>query len=317
MTQEIVHVEASAFGLGASEARQVESVFKPMLEQMTALEDQYNDVLAKEVTEDVCAEARALRLQYVKIRTGTARIHKKAKAYYLAGGRFIDGWKNAQAFTSGGKEGELERIETHFVRMGAERIAKVAKFRIAALVNYGVDPATVHEIGRWGDKVFDNFLVGAKQSHSLKMETERQAEADRKAAVIAEQEMERLRDEELKRLRHEAAARERELEVERTKRLAAEHQAEAATREQERHAAPQLKAPPALPWESKATLAPKMTDAAYRHLLAALIHNDPAPCEETHKALSALGTKEAYARGHWSWIDAYHDEYAEKKGVLW
>jgi len=38
---------------------------------------------------------KELRLKYMKIRTATLDIHKKQKAFYLAGGRFVDGWMNA------------------------------------------------------------------------------------------------------------------------------------------------------------------------------------------------------------------------------
>jgi hypothetical protein len=47
----------------------------------------------------------------MKIRTATLDIHKKQKAFYLAGGKFVDGWKNAQHFASMGKEEKLEEIE--------------------------------------------------------------------------------------------------------------------------------------------------------------------------------------------------------------
>ena len=122
----IVQIKAEDYGLQATEAKQVEAAFIPMLNKMAELEDQYNAITATEVmTPKVCEAAKELRLKYVKVRTGTAEIHKKAKAYYLAGGRFVDGWKNAQAFASQGKEEKLIEIEKHFERIEEERIRQI------------------------------------------------------------------------------------------------------------------------------------------------------------------------------------------------
>ena len=135
-----------------------------MLNKMAELEDQYNAITATEVmTPKVCEAAKELRLKYVKVRTGTAEIHKKAKAYYLAGGRFVDGWKNAQAFASQGKEEKLIEIEKHFERIEEERIRQIEENRKELLKPYTY--AVPDALGWMTDDTFEIYLQGAKQQY--------------------------------------------------------------------------------------------------------------------------------------------------------
>lgn len=97
----IIKVDPKEYGLEAKEEKQVQEVFVPMLEKLVELEDEYNEVVSQEMTPELTKQAKKLRLKFVKVRTDTAKIHKQAKAYYLAGGRFVDGWKNAQLQASG------------------------------------------------------------------------------------------------------------------------------------------------------------------------------------------------------------------------
>ena len=181
---ELVKVDPAEYGLQATEAATIEKAFLPMLEKMSELEEEFNDVMkmaASGIDKEAVKAAKDLRLKYVKTRTGTAEIHKTAKAYYLAGGRFVDGWKNAQLFASQGKEQELEKIEKHFEYIEAERIQKIKDQRYEQLhaVGYMDD---LPGIELMDDSVFENFLKGAEQQIKLRQEAERQeAEARMKA----------------------------------------------------------------------------------------------------------------------------------------
>ena len=103
------------YGLTENQAELVAKAFIPMSEKMKELEDEYNVLVShvgdSEPSESDCDDAKALRLQYVKIRTGVDKIHKSQKAFYLSGGRFVDGWKNAHKHASGEKEERLKDIE--------------------------------------------------------------------------------------------------------------------------------------------------------------------------------------------------------------
>jgi len=200
-TPALVMVDANEYGLAATEALQVEAVFMPMIAKMAALEIEFNILKAKPITKDTCKEAGKLRNRYVKIRTGTSEIHKKAKKYYLAGGRFIDGWKNAQAFTSQGKEEALLEIENHFEKLEAERIAATDAERRTQLAPY--TNAIPGGIAYLEEEEFNNYLLGAKLTHENKIREEQEAatlreqiaEQEAAAQLLVEQENEKLKAE--------------------------------------------------------------------------------------------------------------------------
>lgn len=212
----LIKLDPKDYGLSDNQAAQVEAAFRPMLEKMVELEEEFNRVTALEITPETCKEARSLRLEYVRIRTGTEKIHKEAKAFYLAGGRFVDGWKNAQKFASQGKEEKLKAIEEYYENLERERIAKLQEERRAEIAKY--DPGYIPEdLGKMEVDVWEKYLLGVKSAYEQMKEAERKAEEDRIAREKAEaEERERFRKENEK-LRAEAEKREKEMAAEREK----------------------------------------------------------------------------------------------------
>lgn len=211
----LVKINASDYGLEESKAKEIEALFLPMLKKMSELENEYNDILKNEINPETCQRAKDLRLSYVKIRTGTADIHKKAKEFYLNGGRFVDGWKNAQLFASGEKEKTLKAIEDHFENQEKERIEKLRTTRIELLRPYtDIEPLA---LGHMEQSVFDNYLTGVKLAHEQRIAAERKAEEDRIAREKAEAEARELQRLENIRLKKEAEEKEKALAIEREK----------------------------------------------------------------------------------------------------
>lgn len=218
----IVKVDAAQYGLQATEASQVEAVFIPMIQKMTALEGEFNEIKAAEITPEICTKAKELHMKYVKVRTGTAEIHKKAKAYYLAGGRFVDGWKNAQEFASQGKEQALLEIEKHFERIEEARIKAIEEARKEQLKEFTT--VVPDALGWMTEETFNIYMAGAKQQFELKIEAERQEAI--KAEIAAKERDEKAKEDERirlenQRLRDELAKKEAEEQKERD-RIAAE-----------------------------------------------------------------------------------------------
>jgi hypothetical protein len=91
----------------------------------------------------------------------------------LAGGRFVDGWKNAQLFASQGKEQELEKIEKHFENIEAERIQKIREERNSKLAAVGY-MENVPGIEMMEEGVFQAFLKGAEQQIKLREQAEKE-----------------------------------------------------------------------------------------------------------------------------------------------
>jgi len=178
--KELIKIDPKEFGLEESKASEIESAFKPMLEKMTELENEYNEVIKLDVSKETCDKAKSLRLKYVKIRTGTASIHKDMKAFYLAGGRFVDGWKNAQLFASNGIEDKLMSIEKHYENIEIERISKLQEKRASELSKYVNENDMLPEnLGEMSDEIWNNYLTGTKTNYETKIAAEKKVEQER------------------------------------------------------------------------------------------------------------------------------------------
>lgn len=175
---DIVKIDPKEFGLEEQKAAQIQAQFKPMLDKMVELEKEYNQVIKLPIGKPETEKAaKELRLKYVKVRTGTAEIHKVQKAFYLAGGRFVDGWKNAQLFASQNIEEKLKEIEEHSQRIEAQRLAKIEAERKALIDQYTeIMPVG---LGTMDSEVFSNYLTGLKAAHEARIEAERRAEEER------------------------------------------------------------------------------------------------------------------------------------------
>jgi hypothetical protein len=207
METTLVKINASDYGLEESKAKEIEEIFTPMLAKMVELEKEYNEILKLELNDDTCKMAKQLRLQYVKIRTGTAEIHKKAKLFYLNGGRFVDGWKNAQLFASQEKEETLSKIENHFENLERERVEKLRMERLEKLSPYtDIEPLA---LGHMEQTVFDNLLSGFRVAREARIAAEKKAEEDRIAREKADAEAREAQRLENIRLQKEAEEREK------------------------------------------------------------------------------------------------------------
>jgi hypothetical protein len=233
MTNEIVEIKnpnPAEYGLQETKAKEIKAMFDPMLEKMVELEDEYNEVSGMDISSETCEVAKGLRLKYVKVRTGTAKIHKELKHFYLQGGRFVDGWKNAQLMASEKIEDNLKNIENHYENIEKERIEKVKEKRLKIFHKYNPD-IDVPEIGEMKEDVWNNYINGVKLNYEEKLKAERKAEADRIAKEKAEKKkQEKIRKEnaELKRI---AKQKEKEEKIEADKRQA---ETEAAEKEREK-----------------------------------------------------------------------------------
>jgi hypothetical protein len=215
MTAEIVKIDPKEYGIEDSKAADIAAQFQPMLDKMVELEAEYNQVINMPIGEkETAKKAREVRLKYMKVRTATVDIHKKQKAFYLAGGKFVDGWKNAQHFASIGKEEKLEEIEKYAENLEKQRIADLQKAREEQLLPYGVENIENLNLGNMADNVWENFLAGTITNYNAKIEAERaaaEAERIRLEEEAAERERIRLENEKLK---AEAEERERQIEAE-------------------------------------------------------------------------------------------------------
>jgi hypothetical protein len=213
--KQIVKIDHAEYGVEESKATQIAEQFKPMLEKMIELETEYNDVVALDINDPMTTfKAKELRLKYVKVRTGTAEIHKQQKEFYLKAGKFIDGWKNAQLFASEGIETRLKEIENHYEIQQQKIRDELAAKRTAELLQYEFDGSQMN-LGTMEPTIWENFLQGTKLGFEAKKAEEKRLAEEKAAKEKAEaEEKQRLAAENAK-LKAEAEAKEKQLAEER------------------------------------------------------------------------------------------------------
>jgi colicin import membrane protein len=166
------------FGLEVVKAKSIEQSFLPKVAEIEGYTSVYQNIITKEVSQEVCSEARDLRLKLVKVRTGIANIHKSEKAYYLAAGKFCDAIKNKLTEPVEQMEEQLEGLEKHFEKIEAERKQKIKQERIQLLTPYEVD-CTFIDLINMPEEQFNGFLENAKMAYEKKIEEQKKAELER------------------------------------------------------------------------------------------------------------------------------------------
>lgn len=214
--KEIVIVDPQEFGLQEEQAEEVQSVFLPVIEERRNLEPSYSAIIQAEQTQEISKKAKELRLKLVKVRTATDKIHKTAKAFYLAGGRFVDAWKNKNNAVIEEMEANLKEKEEYYERIEAQKKAELKAKREQECSQY-TDISFV-DLGGMPEEIYQNYFVGIKKAYDEKIEAEKKAEQERlKKEAEEKAEQERIREENEK-LRKEREEREKELEKERKER---------------------------------------------------------------------------------------------------
>jgi len=59
---ELVKINAADYGLEETKAKQISEMFKPMLDTMESLEDEFNEVVKLKIDDEACKLAKELRL---------------------------------------------------------------------------------------------------------------------------------------------------------------------------------------------------------------------------------------------------------------
>jgi len=181
---ELIKVNPIDFGLTDETAQNIKDQFLPMLNKMVELEERFNEVILMPIGEvNTSKLAKDLRNEYRIVRKATEDTHKKQKAFYLNGGRYVDGWKNAQLFASQGKEEELKRIENYLEEMENARLQELAQKRFDVVKPF---LAIGEEVNLFNFKVMEEDIFLAyveikKKSYNERMEAERIAHVQREA----------------------------------------------------------------------------------------------------------------------------------------
>ena len=239
--------------------------FKPMTEllgQYEADKEQIEREYAAGYTPELAVRAKALRLDYVKVRTATEKIKKDQKADIILAGKAIDGLNNIVKYITTSEEAVLKNIENHEFRILAERVKELQEERLALIAPY-VEDVEGLQLGEMAEDVFEGYLALKKNKHEAAEALVKELEAERLAKEkkeAEEREAQRLENIQLKK---EAEEREEKAKKEAEARAKEEAKARKAQeakdkKDQEARAKELAKA------DAKAKAAKAISDAAIK-----------------------------------------------------
>lgn len=176
---EVQLVNPEEFGIEQTRATNIVEKFNPLISEISAYTEQYNELIKSEITPDLCKKAKELRLKYRDIRTKKVNvIHKAEKDFYLAGGKFVDAWKNRLNTGIELREEKLFEIEDYYENIAREEIKKQDIQRKEELQKYAeVDHSKNY--GEMDSEVWDAFINAKKEAYNKRIEEEKEAEAKR------------------------------------------------------------------------------------------------------------------------------------------
>lgn len=236
-------------GLDTQAAEVIEASFAPLFVQANKWAAQVAGLKVTDVSQvREMKLARESRLALKEIRVIAGKNKDRLKEDSLKRSRAVDSIYNTVKAICEPLEAELLAQEQFALRAEVARLEKVKAERVSQLTQYGVDCA-FYQLDVMPAEQFEQLLAGSKAAHEARLEAERKAEADRLAAIAAE-EAERARiAAENERLKREAIEREKAAQAERERVAAAELKAkqereelEAAMRKQKEEAEAAAKA---------------------------------------------------------------------------
>jgi hypothetical protein len=220
-------IKPDLFGLETAKANEMVSGLSAALAEREVLKDAYIDVIGLEITTETLPVFKELRLKIVKNRTqGIEKWHKKNKAFYLAGGRFVDAVKNKEVAVNEEMESKLMEAEKFFENQEKEKARLLNLERIEKIRPYvsDADNMSFHE---FDDESFDDFVLGKKTRFEIEKK-EREAEAKRiEDEILAEIKRQKAIEAENAKLKAEREAREKleaELKAKKDAEIKAENQ---------------------------------------------------------------------------------------------
>jgi hypothetical protein len=184
------------FGIEPIKAQEMVSGLSTVFAEREILKNAYIDVIELPITSGNLPIFKELRLKIVKNRTqGIEKWHKTNKAFYLAGGRFVDAIKNKEVLENEQMESKLLEAEKFFENQEKEKKRLLNLERIERISEYVID-TTGLDFSEMSDYDFDDYVLGKKtrfeneamerEAEALRIEVERLAEIEIQKDIEAE-----------------------------------------------------------------------------------------------------------------------------------
>jgi colicin import membrane protein len=209
-----LELSAKTFGLEVEQVKEITNGLETIKSERIALIDTYEDVIGLEITEDNLKTFKDLRLLIRDNRTkGLKNWHKTNKAYFLAGGNFVQAIYNKEVLINESMEEKLLGAEKHFENLEKERLENL-QFERLNKINPYVEDGYLVDYSIMEEEFFNDYF-DLKKAKFDKAEKERIEEAE-KLRVEAEKEKERQAEIEAEnaKLKTEAEAKQKQSDLE-------------------------------------------------------------------------------------------------------
>ncbi len=172
-------IDAEKPGLKENKAKEIASLYIPMVEMLEKMEPQFNELMDYgEIDEDLIKRAKRFRLDIRRVVTNADKARVAAKAEYLRAGNAIQGAFNTLKYAVESKTEKLLAIEKHFEKLEDERVEKIRIEREKELMQYGTVQIPFG-LGEMDTLVYGHFLTGVKTTYEAKKESERKAKEEK------------------------------------------------------------------------------------------------------------------------------------------
>lgn len=164
-------------GLSVENKKEIQTGIKPILDERSALIQDYEDIIRMDQSKEASKKAKELRLKFRDNRTkGIMKWHKDNKEYFLRGGQFVDALKRKEVQFNENCESNLLEIEEFEIRKEEERILKLSEVRFNEASKFTNELDIVpNNLGAMSLEVWDNYLKGLEQTfNSREKEKEEQ-----------------------------------------------------------------------------------------------------------------------------------------------
>ena len=186
MGAEVTVVDPSKYGLQEKEASKLTKDLSTIILERDLLAKQYGEIIQKELSNEVLEEARDIRMKLVKVRTqGINKWHKANKAYFKAGGDYVDAIKRKELVPVESMEITLKEIEDYYENQEKERVLKIKEEREAAVAPY-IEEGDLDgmNLGEMSEDIWDSVFQARVASFNKKAEALKREEDEQKEREI-------------------------------------------------------------------------------------------------------------------------------------
>ena len=186
MGTEVTVVDPSKYGIQEKEASKLTKDLSTIILERDLLAKQYAEIIQKELSNEVLEEARDIRMKLVKVRTqGINKWHKANKAYFKAGGDYVDAIKRKELVPVESMEITLKEIEDYYENQEKERVLKIKEEREAAVAPY-IEEGDLDgmNLGEMSEDIWDSVFQARVASFNKKAEALKREEDEQKEREI-------------------------------------------------------------------------------------------------------------------------------------